>query len=460
MSTFLSLLFGVSVIFSGICLLIIIVKAVTKKPVKKTAICLGVSFLVMVVSVIAYSTKTSNPGESEPTVTVSEEPEETEPIDSEEFEKLKQAHLDDEKSYPKDDLVTDAALDRFALEFRNVYDCQNIDAIPEAFLNAISYLYVHFDIDTYGHNIGEYSWEAVRNIYMGSYDEAHKNFDNAKTSFEDALKKPLDEYLAGITNEGAEESTSETPTAKEVPMIAQEVIYEQNDVKMTVTGLEETSTSWNVNILIENSGNLNLGFNAHAYGVNGIMTRNNIYDMDCDVAAGKKANVSLEIKKNVLSDIGVFDIRCIDVLFWAYDNDKNFKAFDTGQMEIRTSLYNGEHDTHSGNSIYDDGKISVDFLYNEGSKYVFGITSHIGNPITFDFTELSINDYTDSETDYDLYDEDLLDNCQILVIVKVRDDFKKQNSISDVEKIDWNMAIRHNGDYFAKEKIGPIVFTP
>ena len=82
---------------------------------------------------------------------------------------------------------------------------------------------------------------------------------------------------------------------------------------------------WNIGILIENESSLNLGFNAHAYAVNGIMTRNNIYSMDCDVAAGKKATTELEIEDKFLEKYGIEHIKCIDVLFWVYDNDKLYK---------------------------------------------------------------------------------------------------------------------------------------
>lgn len=301
----------------------------------------------------------------------------------------------------------------------------------------------------------ETAGQEVTETTVNSYD---LQTEEIKTEVEETVGQEVTE----TTSEGQTKANSamNDSVAIELTTVAREVIYEQNNVTITVTGLEETKSTWNVNILIENNGELNLGFYAHAYGVNGIMTKNNIYDMDCDVAAGKKANTSLQIKKDVLKEIGdISQIRCIDVLFWAYDNDKYFKEFDTGQLEIRTNFYNGEHDSYAGTEIFNDGKISVQYLYHKKDGYYFCIANNIGNPVTFDFSELSINDYTDSEIDYDLYDKDLLNNCQIMMKVNVRDDFKKQNSIDSVKKIDWNLKIRPNGDYFAEEKVGPIVYA-
>lgn len=81
------------------------------------------------------------------------------------------------------------------------------------------------------------------------------------------------------------------------------------------------------------------------------MTKNNIYDMDCDVAKKKKANTKLEIDSSFLTNNNISEIKYIDILFWAYDNDKAFKEFDTGVIRIKTSVYKKEKIKYNGKSI-------------------------------------------------------------------------------------------------------------
>ena len=257
-----------------------------------------------------------------------------------------------------------------------------------------------------------------------------------------------------------EHSTNASPENENpVPEIEEQVIYEDNDTIITVKGIEKSGSGWDIKLLIENNSNLNLGFNAHAYAVNGIMTGNNIYDMDCDVAAGKKANASLELKDSVLNNYGISDVRCIDVLFWAYDNDESFKSFDTGQIEIQTSLYDGNHDSFAGNTIFDSDGIKVQYVSTYGNDYIFSIANTTGTYIDFDFNEITINDYTDSEIDLDLFNETLLNNCQILCTVSVGNEFIQDNSIDSVKTIEWNLSVRPESDYFSESKVGTIKYT-
>lgn len=294
-------------------------------------------------------------------------------------------------------------------------------------------------------------WTIVVLILIGSFGGGNDNDDAKKVST----------ATESTTSSSSENAKVETKTEEEIilPEISNAVIYEGHDVVITATDIKKSGKGFDVNLLIENNSALNLGFNAHAYAVNGIMTRNNIYSMDCDVAAGKKANVALELKGSVLEEYGIKEVRCIDVLLWAYDNDKSFKEFDTDQIEIQTSLYDGKHDVIQGTNIYDQDGIKVDYLSAKGDEYNFVITNNTGAYVNFDFNEITINDFTNSDTDFDLYDEVVLNDSQVVVTVKVRSDFKETNKIETVETIEWNMELRPYGDYFNSKKIGPIVYS-
>lgn len=259
-------------------------------------------------------------------------------------------------------------------------------------------------------------------------------------------------------NEGEqiERESEEQQEVKEELTIEEQIIYEGHDTIIKVIGCEEVRGDLAINIYIENNSSLNLGFNAHSYAVNEIMTRDGIYAMDCDVAAGKKANTSIVIEKSFLEEFGIIDIKTIDVLFWAYDNDKMFKEFETNQIRISTNKEDGVVESVIGKRLYNDNNITIDYMGNTGDSYVYCLTNNTGNYFDFDVSNISINDYTVSEVDYDLYNEQILDRARLLFIINVEDEFKEQNGINIIEKIDFSLEIRPLGDYFNDWSTGEI----
>ena len=228
---------------------------------------------------------------------------------------------------------------------------------------------------------------------------------------------------------------------------SEQTIYEGHDVVMKVTGSENTSSGVKLNIYVENNSNLNLNFNAHSYGVNGIMTRNNIYDMRTEVASGKKANTTLTIKNSTLKEYGIDYIKYIDILFWAYDNDKMFKSFETNTITIKSDKYDDKNSWMEGKEIYNKSGIKVDYLSINGDKIKYVVTNTTGNNLDLTFEGISINDYTVSDTDFDLFNEQVLNNNQIIFEINVKNDFKKENNIDKINKVDFYLSYKENDDY-------------
>lgn len=231
----------------------------------------------------------------------------------------------------------------------------------------------------------------------------------------------------------------------------QESIFIGNDVEIYVSKIKQSPKGFDVSFYIENNSNLNLNIYAHSYAVNSIMTGNNIYDMDCTVAAGKKANTTLTIKDKVLKELGITKIKNIDILFWAYDNAKSYKEFETPICHIETNLDDGELERITGENIYDSNGIAIDYLKSTGNEYSFVLTNNKGEYFDFVLRNLTINGFTSSDVDYDLYDEEVLKDCQYIMKVKVKDDFMKENDIDSVETIEFSLDYELSNDYKRKE---------
>ena len=229
---------------------------------------------------------------------------------------------------------------------------------------------------------------------------------------------------------------------------AEQTIYEDNGIIIKLVDSEKVLSGTKLKFYIENNSSLNLNFNAHSYGVNGIMTRNNIFDMECEVASGKKANTSLIIKDSILKKYKIDYIKYVDILFWAYDNDKSFKEFETNVIRIKSNKNDDSNSwITSGTEIYNKDGIKIDYLSMENDTIKYVLTNNTGNNLNITFNGISINDYTKTEIITDLYNQQVLKDNQIMFEIKVDNKFKENNSIDKINKVDFYLEYTINDDY-------------
>lgn len=269
-------------------------------------------------------------------------------------------------------------------------------------------------------------------------------------------------FILGEDEDVPEVSESEdTVATTEIKPVTfeEQTLYEGHDVVIKLTSSEQTSSGIDLNFYIENNSSKSLGFNAHAYGVNGIMTKNNIYDMDTDVAAGRKANATLTIDNSFLRDSGILEVKYMDILFWAYDNDEMFKDFDTGVIRIKSDLFNEKINRIKGSDLYDDSEIKVELLYLDGNSASFVLTNNTGSYIDFDVTDISFDGYTvsDLDTDLDLHGIKVFDDSQVWFTISMNSEFQEQNGLDSFSEVEFYINYRPNEDYFEEAKTGAIV---
>lgn len=122
--------------------------------------------------------------------------------------------------------------------------------------------------------------------------------------------------------------------------IAETVLVDENDVKITATGLNYQNYCVEVELLIENNSQKALSFICESMGysrnsVNGYMIGDGY--LNCDVAAGKKTNETVSFSYDNLRLFGIQEIADIELGFDISDDDYN--DFYTGPRQIKTSAY-------------------------------------------------------------------------------------------------------------------------
>ena len=233
------------------------------------------------------------------------------------------------------------------------------------------------------------------------------------------------------------------------------VLYDGNGLHVEAKDLEKASENGKIGLYIENNSNLSLGVSSYAYAINGIMAGG---DQDgfnsIDVAPGKKANATIDLvddweDNNFFKDYQIEDVSNFDILFWAYDNDKSYKSFDTGQIHVDVSGSENEESPIFANplNIYDSNGIRVDFLSKHGNAFTFCISNNTGEYFTCDADNISYNDFTSSDTDYNLFNKYILDGCKLMVTLEPYSDFLEENEIKEVTKVDFSLKVRPLDDY-------------
>lgn len=173
------------------------------------------------------------------------------------------------------------------------------------------------------------SMTACKNAETTSVSSSDKETASEST----AVKEPESE----ITTTPEAEYDSEMEFLKDAT-IEETVLYEENGIKITATGLTYNNSSAELDISIENGADENLNFVSGSAGyscnsVNGYMIDSGY--VNCDVAAGKTANESITIGYDELLLYGINELADIEIGFEI--SDDNYDSFYTGPKQILTS---------------------------------------------------------------------------------------------------------------------------
>ena len=242
------------------------------------------------------------------------------------------------------------------------------------------------------------------------------------------------------------ESTSDQTTSKTQTTVTKGNVYNKKNLVIDVDKFDENKSSANWTIY------------ASAYSINGIMTNNNMFDLDCEIAKGKKANAKLELDTDFMEDMGMKDIEFVDIKFQAVDSDE-YTSFYTDVIRIKTNKFQGRKVVKTGKSIYNKNGIKIEYLGGDGDKYQFAVTNTTGKYQVFDVENITVNDYTSSETDFDLVSIPVFDKQQNIVTIDLSQGFLTDNNISKVKTIEFTLDVRPNDDYMKEYKTGVAKLT-
>lgn len=173
----------------------------------------------------------------------------------------------------------------------------------------------------------------------------------SETEIDSKEEEPETESETDEAEESSNKKDSETATIEE------QVLYDENDIKITATGLDIGIFGTDLNLLIENNSDTNYTVQSRNTSVNGFMIEPM---MSVDVAAGKKANDQLTFVASDFEECGIETIANIELSFHIFDTETWEETIDSNMISIDTSIADSYEQP-----VDDSGEVLLD---NNGVK--------------------------------------------------------------------------------------------
>ena len=237
---------------------------------------------------------------------------------------------------------------------------------------------------------------------------------------------------------------TEPPVSKDVT-VEETVLYDQNDVKITLKSMSEGWLGMEFKLLVENNTSHNIVLSAGLFVVNGITVSGSAY---IDVAAGKKSNDELVFYTSELEQAGITTISTVKAVdAYVFDSDTYETMFDT-PMEFATSAvgYVQQIDD-SGDVLMQEAGVTVTAKYITddifGEALLLCVRNETGKDIVLTAENVSVNDYTVTAWLY----EKIIDGTVRYSTMYLFSSEMEKNDIDVVETIAFNLEVINANTY-------------
>lgn len=230
--------------------------------------------------------------------------------------------------------------------------------------------------------------------------------------------------LAACGREEALPSKPTKPPAQTLPQhtapqnpLAEQVIFEENGIKITVKGMEEdTMIGTEIRVLVENGTDRNIAFSGDLFVVNGITVPGYLY---AQAAAGTKTNDTIELYTDVLKTSGITAVGTLR----GYDA----RLIDTDTYETLAQVPMDLTTTHAGDGSFSYDDSGVELFQGEGITVIaqvvqeefygktarFLVKNGTGRDIIVEAEHVSVNGYTLDAWLYDTVVADTVRYCHL-----------------------------------------------
>lgn len=259
--------------------------------------------------------------------------------------------------------------------------------------------------------------------------------DSSSTATDEAA----DTQEAAASNE---EETADNADSSEAVTIEEQVLFEQDGLKVTATEYVVDSI-WGdgVKLLIENDGTSDIGLGCNALIVNDYM----ITDLfSATVAAGKKDYETLDLSSSGLKAAGIDNVGKIEIYFHTFDPDTYKTITDLDCVTIQTSAFDSMDSTpnDAGQELYNADGIRIVGKYVDensfwGAAVLLYIENTSGENRIIQCDDMSINGFM--VTPY--FSSTVYDGKKAIDEITLMSSELEENNITSVDEIELKFKI-------------------
>ena len=222
---------------------------------------------------------------------------------------------------------------------------------------------------------------------------------------------------SGETNPGDSTPPPLTELTQTEPVLAEQIIYDAEGIRITVKGMEEnTMTGTDVKLLLENGTDRNLVLCGDLFVVNGVTVPGYLY---AEAAAGTKTHDAIELYSDVLKSAGIGQIGTIRGYDARIVDTDTYETLMQIPLELTTAYAPEEPYAHeeSGVELYRDRELTV--IAQMITEEFYGRTAQLlvkndtGKDIIVEAENISVNGYTVDAWLYDTVVADTVRYCQL-----------------------------------------------
>ena len=255
------------------------------------------------------------------------------------------------------------------------------------------------------------------------------------------------EVSAAVSDETEAPTATPEPTPEPEPevktlSVEESVVYDKDDVKVTVTGISADGFMGpELNLLVENNSEKNIIVKADYCVVNNYM----VYPaMSISAASGKKANDSMTIMRSDLELADIDEIGELDFSLVIIDEETFHRIDESDEIAVKTSLYDDMEieAQDEGKEVYNaDGiRIVAKYLREDtfwGAGMVLYIENNSDSDIIVQQDDFSVNGFMVSAMMSETVKAGRMDMAEIAIF----DSDLEENNIEKIEDMELVFSI-------------------
>ena len=277
-------------------------------------------------------------------------------------------------------------------------------------------------------------------------DSSSDRRSNRKDRDKEKVEDRVDDEDRDEEDRDDEDWDDEVDEEKDKPTKMNLVVYDENGVKVTVTGMDDGYSGKEVKIQVENNTEHNIALSGDLFVVNGITMDGWLY---ASVAAGKKTNDYITFYNETLDEAGVEELATVACVDSCIVDTDSFETLFEAPFAFETSIADGyvQEIDDSGEVLFQESGVTIigkTISENSlGKRVIVLVKNETGKDIMVVSDEAYIDGLTVDGWMYDEVEADTVRFCVLDIYATTLE----ENEIEEVNAVSFFVEVRYTDSW-------------